>query len=155
MAAYCEVAKAPVTGQFGSRSALNVPGAGKFIEGRFGPGIQHLAFESEDIFAQARRMKAQGFGPLEISPNYFDDVEARFGLDPAFADRLRRDNILYDEDDHGCFLQVYSPTFDNSFFFEFVERRSGYRGYGGPNAPFRIAAQRRGIALTDAPSCEV
>jgi 4-hydroxyphenylpyruvate dioxygenase len=28
-------------------------------------------------------------------------------------------------------------------FIEIVERRGGYAGYGAPNAPFRIAAQRR------------
>jgi 4-hydroxyphenylpyruvate dioxygenase len=28
-------------------------------------------------------------------------------------------------------------------FFEIVERRGGYAGYGAPNAPFRIAAQKR------------
>lgn len=28
-------------------------------------------------------------------------------------------------------------------FFEILERRGGYDGYGAPNAPFRIAAQKR------------
>jgi 4-hydroxyphenylpyruvate dioxygenase len=28
-------------------------------------------------------------------------------------------------------------------FFEIVERRGNYQGYGAPNAPFRIAAQKR------------
>lgn len=78
-----------------------------------------------------------------ISPNYFDDVEARFGLDPAFSDRLRALNILYDRDEHGEYFQLYSPSFGEGFFFEIVERRGNYRGYGAPNATFRIAAQTR------------
>ena len=40
-------------------------------------------------------------------------------------------------------FQLYSPNFGEGFFFEIVERRGGYRGYGAPNAPFRIAAQKR------------
>lgn len=36
--------------------------------------------------------------------NYYDDVEARFGLDPEVADRLRSANILYDRDDNGEFF---------------------------------------------------
>jgi 4-hydroxyphenylpyruvate dioxygenase len=28
-------------------------------------------------------------------------------------------------------------------FFEIVQRAGNYQGYGGPNAPFRIAAQKR------------
>jgi 4-hydroxyphenylpyruvate dioxygenase len=64
-------------------------------------------------------------------------------LAPDFADRLRASNILYDRDEHGEYFQLYSPNFGEGFFFEIVERRGGYRGYGAPNAPFRIAAQKR------------
>ena len=96
-----------------------------------------------DIFATAAALAANGFETLAITSNYFDDVEARFGLDPDFADRLRAANILYDRDEHGEYFQLYSPNFGEGFFFEIVERRGGYRGYGAPNAPFRIAAQKR------------
>ena len=78
-----------------------------------------------------------------MSPNYYDDVEARFGLEPDLADRLRGENILYDRDEHGEFFQLYAPTYGEGFIFEIVERRGGYAGYGAPNAPFRIAAQKR------------
>jgi 4-hydroxyphenylpyruvate dioxygenase len=56
--------------------------------------------------------------------------------------RLRSWNILYDRDEHGEFFQFYSHTFGEGLFVEIVERRADYRGYGGPNAPFRIAAQK-------------
>ena len=75
--------------------------------------------------------------------NYYDDVEARFGLDPDLADRLRTANILYDRDEKGEFFQLYAPTFGEGFIVEIVERRRAYSGYGAPNAPFRIAAQKR------------
>ncbi|TIU13465.1 MAG: 3-keto-5-aminohexanoate cleavage protein, partial [Mesorhizobium sp.] len=51
--------------------------------------------------------------------------------------------ILYDRDDNGEFFQLYAPTFGEGFIIEFVERRGVYAGYGAPNAPFRIAAQKR------------
>lgn len=86
-----------------------------------------------------------GFRPLTISPNYYDDLEARFGLDPDITDRLRRADILYDRDADGEYFQLYSPTYGEGFFFEIVERRGGYKGYGAANAPFRIAAQKRQI----------
>ena len=117
--------------------------AGHFIAEAFGSAVQHLAFATRDIFATAAALTANGFETLAISPNYFDDIEARFGLDPDFADRLRAANILYDRDEHGEYFQLYSPNFGEGFFFEIVERRGGYRGYGAPNAPFRIAAQKR------------
>ena len=51
--------------------------------------------------------------------------------------------ILYDEDTTGAFFQFYSRPFAGGIFFEVVQRVDGYNGYGGPNAPFRIAAQKR------------
>ena len=40
------------------------------------------------------------------------------------------------------YLQVYTQTFDDRFFFEIVERRD-YKGFGAANAPIRLAAQSR------------
>lgn len=116
--------------------------AGRFIAETFGSGIQHIAFETEDIFATAAALADKGFQSLVISPNYYDDIEARFGLDPALVERMKSANILYDRDDAGEYFQLYSPTYGEGFFFEIVERR-GYRGYGAPNAIFRIAALKR------------
>ena len=117
--------------------------AGKFLAEGFGSSIQHIAFATNDIFATAERLKTLGFQALPISRNYYDDLEARFGLEPDFADALRAASILYDRDDHGEYFQIYSRTFGEGFFFEIVERRGAYGGYGAMNAPFRIAAQRR------------
>lgn len=75
--------------------------------------------------------------------NYYDDVEARFDLEPDLADRLRDHNMLYDRDEGREYFQLYAPTWGEGFIFENVERRGGYKGYGAPNAPFRIAAQKR------------
>ncbi len=117
--------------------------AGRFIAESFGSGVQHLAFATNDIFATATALKENGFAPLHIPRNYYDDVEARFGLEPELADHLREENIMYDRDDGGEYFQFYSPNFGEGFFFEIVERRGGYKGYGAANAPFRIAAQKR------------
>ncbi len=118
--------------------------AGHFIAETFGSGIQHLAFETADIFATAAALKANGFRPLPISPNYYGDVETRFGLDPDLMERLKAENILYDRDENGEYFQLYSGTFGEGFFFEIVQRRD-YRGYGAANAIFRIAALKKQI----------
>jgi 4-hydroxyphenylpyruvate dioxygenase len=119
--------------------------AGHFMAESFGSTIQHLAFATADIFATAERMRALGFQPLEISPNYYEDLEARLGLDPEVTERLRAGNILYDRDEAGEYFQFYSTNYGEGFFFEIVERRGGYKGYGAVNAPFRIAAQKRAL----------
>ena len=116
--------------------------AGHFIAENFGSGVQHLAFETPDIFATAAALRENGFRALPISANYYGDVEARFGLDPELSERLKAENILYDRDDGGEYFQLYSGTFGEGFFFEIVQR-TGYRGYGAPNAIFRIAALKK------------
>jgi len=117
--------------------------AGHFLAESFGSAVQHIAFATDDILVTAAALLARGFRPLEISANYYDDLEARFGLEPETSDRLRAGNILYDRDGDGEYLQLYAPTYGEGFFFEIVERRGGYRGYGAANAQFRIAAQKR------------
>ena len=117
--------------------------AGHFIAESFGSNVQHLAFACDDIFSTAAALKARGFEPLQMSPNYYDDVEARFGLEPELADRLRDHHMLYDRDEAGEYFQLYAPTWGEGFIFEIVERRGSYKGYGASNAPFRIAAQKR------------
>jgi hypothetical protein len=113
--------------------------------------VQHLAFSTGDIFATAAVLKANGFRPLPMSPNYYDDIEARFGLDGELMGRLRAENILYDRDQQGEYFQLYCPTYGDGFIFEVVERRGSYAGYGAANASFRIAAQKR--HLTPAAAC--
>lgn len=117
--------------------------AGRFIEDSFGASVQHVAFSTDDIFATAGALAARGFAALRIGANYYADIEARFGLDPALIARMQAANIMYDEDASGRFFQLYSQPREDGFFFEIVQRQGGYDGYGAPNAPFRIAAQKR------------
>ncbi|OWJ79741.1 MULTISPECIES: bifunctional sugar phosphate isomerase/epimerase/4-hydroxyphenylpyruvate dioxygenase family protein [Haematobacter] len=117
--------------------------ARRFIDDTFGASVQHIAFASDDIFATAEQLAERGFPFLGIGANYYADLAARFDLKPDFVDRLRRLNIMYDEDGQGCFFQFYSTGQVGELFFEIVQRQGGYQGYGAPNAPFRIAAQKR------------
>ena len=117
--------------------------AGRFIEDSLGSSVQHIAFATADIFATAKALADLGFPVLRIGANYYDDVAARFGLDASLTDRLRQFNVMYDEDAGGQFFQLYSVPSEDGFFFEIVQRQGNYRGYGAPNAPFRIAAQKR------------
>ncbi len=115
----------------------------RFVSEHFGSGVQHIAFSAPDIFAAVQAMREAGLSFLAIPENYYEDLEARHGLDPAFIDALRDHHILYDRDGEAEFLQVYTHVFAQRFFFEIVERRGGYAGFGAVNAPVRLAAQAR------------
>jgi 4-hydroxyphenylpyruvate dioxygenase len=114
----------------------------RFLQHYMGAGVQHLAFETADVFAAAEAARANGLAALEIPRNYYDDVEAKFGLAPEVVERLARFSILYDRDGAAEYFQFYSRAFAKRVFFEVVERR-GYQAYGAANAPIRLAAQAR------------
>jgi len=114
----------------------------RFIHNYFGAGVQHIAFATADVFAAAERAQAAGLPMLEIGPNYYADIEARFGLDAELVARMARLNILYDRDGEGEYFQFYSRAVAKRVFFEVVERR-GYDAYGATNAAIRLSAQSR------------
>jgi 4-hydroxyphenylpyruvate dioxygenase len=114
----------------------------RFIHNYMGAGVQHIAFATHDVFAAAQAAKEGGLPFLEISRNYYDDIEARFGLDPALVERMAALNILYDRDGEAEYFQFYSRAFAKRVFFEVVERR-GYDAYGAANAVIRLASQAR------------
>ncbi len=114
----------------------------RFLSEFFGSGVQHVAFNTDDLIGTIAQLMANGVPILPVPENYYDDLDARLDLSAEMLEKLRRHNILYDKDEHGEYLQAYTQSFDSMFFFEFVERR-GYKGFGAVNAPIRLAAQAR------------
>lgn len=107
-----------------------------------GPGLNHVAFRTDDIVRAVAAFMADGVPFLRIPSNYYDDLAARYALGDARLDTLRRHHLLYDRDEAGGeFLHAYTERIDERFSFELVERRSGYDGYGAANAAVRLAAQ--------------
>lgn len=103
---------------------------------------EHVALACTDIVAVARRARRRGLTFLPVPENYYEDLVARFDLAPDVVAELREHGLLYDRDEHGEFLHFYTATL-GEVFVEVVERRGGYRGFGAPNAPVRLAAQYR------------
>jgi 4-hydroxyphenylpyruvate dioxygenase len=116
-----------------------------------GAGVHHIALRAADIFAAARFLEQRGVKLLPIPANYYDDLAARLDLAPELIDELRRHNLLYDRSAAGDYFQLYTEPFADRFFFEIVQRATGYDAYGAANAPVRMAAQasRRGGARAD------
>jgi len=106
-----------------------------------GSGVHHIAFACEDIFAEVTRAKQAGVPLLDIPLNYYDDLAARFDFDDEFLSELAYFNVLYDRDAQGGELfHVYTEPFEGRFFFEILQRRNGYAGYGAANVAVRLAA---------------
>jgi 4-hydroxyphenylpyruvate dioxygenase len=126
------------------RLALTVPRLG----GEHGPlaELQHVAFASHDAVAVARRMREQGVPLLRISDNYYDDLAARTELDDATIEILRELDVLYEASASGEYLHFFTESVGGRLFFEVVQRRGTYDGYGALNSPVRLAAQLYQVA---------
>lgn len=138
--------------QDGLRLVLN---ASVLRRGSWSPGVlspQHIALRTEDVVQAADRMHAAGAPVLHISPNYYADLAARLGLYEDFVESLRSRNLLYERDGEGgeC-LHFFTPVLGSQVYFEVVEYRGGFSGFGTADTPIRMAshaAQRRAALLS-------
>lgn len=106
-----------------------------------GAGVQQIAIAVSDVVATVAALRAQGAPLLPVPDNYYDDLDAKYALDPAFLAALRSSGVFYERDAQGGeYLHAYAAPFDDRFEFEFIERRGGYDLYGATNSPFRLAA---------------
>ncbi|MBU1329864.1 MAG: sugar phosphate isomerase/epimerase and 4-hydroxyphenylpyruvate domain-containing protein [Gammaproteobacteria bacterium] len=109
-----------------------------------GSGVHHIAFSCENIFREVERAKDAGVPLLDIPLNYYDDLAARFDFDDEFLSELAYYNVLYDRDAQGGELfHVYTEAFEERFFFEIIQRKNGYVGYGAANVAVRLAAMAK------------
>jgi len=110
---------------------INEPAEGKrksqieeYLDYNHGPGVQHIALQSEDIVRTVEAMKERGVPFLDTPDAYYDEVESRVGeISEDYAD-LRRLKILADRDEDGYLLQIFTKTAQDrpTVFFEVIER---------------------------------
>lgn len=106
-----------------------------------GAGVQQIAIAVNDVLATAAKLRRQGAPLLPVPDNYYDDLDAKHALDPAFLAALREGGVFYERDAQGGeILHVYAAPFDDRFEFELIQRRGGYDLYGSTNSPMRLAA---------------
>ena len=73
----------------------------EFLDFYGGAGVQHLAFESNDIVDSVARMQAAGVQFLRVPEEYYDEVEGRVGEIDQPIHELARLGILADRDEDG------------------------------------------------------
>ncbi len=120
---------------------INEPAAGpkrsqieEFLDAYGGPGVQHLALETDDIVSTVAALRARGVGFLSVPPEYYEDARARVGDVDESWDDLERLGVLVDRDDEGYLLQIFTePVQDRpTLFYEVIQRR-GSQGFGAGN----------------------
>jgi 4-hydroxyphenylpyruvate dioxygenase len=134
---------------------INEPAEGRrksqiaeYLEYNGGPGVQHVAIQTDDIVRTVETMQEHGVLFLRTPDAYYEDAFDRVGeIEESWAD-LRRLGILSDRDEDGYLLQIFTkPTQDRpTLFFEVIQRH-GARTFGEGNFKALFEAIEREQAL--------
>jgi 4-hydroxyphenylpyruvate dioxygenase len=107
-----------------------------FLEQNEGPGVQHLALKTDDIFATLALMhNATELGGFEFlraaGPEYYSALPSRIGRHALTNEQIsecERMGVLVDRDDQGLLLQIFTkPLGDRPTVFIEVIQRVGCR----------------------------
>lgn len=120
---------------------LNEPAEGlkqsqiqEYLDSYRGPGVQHIAFRTNDIISAIASLRARGVRFIEANAAYFDDVRVRLGFLDLPWDELQRLGILVDHEPDGYLLQLFTePLQDRPTVFAEIIQRGGASGFGEGN----------------------
>ncbi|MFA9564053.1 MAG: 4-hydroxyphenylpyruvate dioxygenase [Acidimicrobiales bacterium] len=120
---------------------LNEPAPGlrqsqiqEYLDTYRGPGVQHLAFRTDDVVQAISSLRARGVRFLEANDEYFADVRERLGFLDLPWDELARLGILVDHEPDGYLLQLFTePVSDRPTVFIEIIQRGGATGFGEGN----------------------
>ena len=116
-----------------------------FLKSNCGPGVQHVAFLTDDILRAVQAMRQCGMEPLDAPGHYYDDLTLG-SIDHQLTE-LRRSQVLVDRDSGGGYLlQVFTKSrhVRGTLFFELIQRRNA-RGFGSANIKALFQALERRI----------
>jgi len=123
------------------RLPINEPAQGlkksqiqEYLDFNNGPGVQHVAFLSDDISDTIDKLKKNGMDFLSVPDTYYEELENRVGVIDEEMKVIKKLNILVDRDEEGYLLQLFSKPIQDrpTLFYEFIQRK-GSRGFGQGN----------------------
>lgn len=103
-----------------------------------GPGIQHIAFATNDILTSLAQLKKTSIQTLEIDDEYYATVFDRVPNVTEDKKRIRELNVLVDGDEEGYLLQIFTKNVVGPIFIEIIQRKNHFNfGEGNFGALFR------------------
>ncbi|MBL9005231.1 MAG: 4-hydroxyphenylpyruvate dioxygenase [Myxococcales bacterium] len=120
----------------------------EYLEEYKGPGIQHLAFLTDDILSSLAKLEGTPIQFLDIDDDYYREIFLRVPNVREDHAEIQRRNVLVDGDEHGYLLQIFTKNLIGPIFIELIQRRNHLSfGEGNFGALFRSIErdqQRRG-----------
>lgn len=114
-----------------------------------GPGVQHLAFLTDDLLASLDALEGSGIETLDIEDEYYETIYDRVPGVTEDRDRIRHHRVLIDGDEEGYLLQIFTRNVIGPIFIEMIQRKNHHSfGEGNFGALFRSIErdqERRGV----------
>jgi len=123
----CKTFCIPINEGTESKSQIN-----EYLEEYNGPGIQHLAFLTNDIVKSLNNLKNTKIKMLDIDEEYYDEVFNRVPNVTEDHKTLQNLNILVDGDDKGYLLQIFTKNLIGPIFIEIIQRKN-HNSFGEGN----------------------
>jgi 4-hydroxyphenylpyruvate dioxygenase len=120
---------------------INEPAEGKrksqieeYLDFHGGPGVQHIAFQTDDIISVVRVLRDRDVQFLHVPQTYYDEIPSRVGSIKEDLAIIRELGILVDRDEDGYLLQIFTKPLEDrpTLFFEIIQRE-GSTGFGKGN----------------------
>ncbi|MCC6647616.1 MAG: 4-hydroxyphenylpyruvate dioxygenase [Polyangiaceae bacterium] len=110
----------------------------EYLDEYNGPGIQHLAFATDDLLASLDALRGSPIGFLDIDDDYYDEVFTRVPHVTEDHARIRAHQVLVDGDADGYLLQIFTKNLVGPIFIELIQRKNHLSfGEGNFGALFR------------------
>lgn len=98
-----------------------------------GPGVQHLAFITDDLVGSLDKIDSSIIETLNIVPEYYDDVFKRIPWVKEDQKRIQEHQILVDsQKENSYLLQIFTKNIFGPIFIEMIQRVDD-RGFGEGN----------------------
>lgn len=130
MVSPCGKVRIPINEPTDSKSQIQ-----EYLNLYHGEGVQHIALNTDDIYATVEKLRAAGIAFMEVPDSYYGMLEERIPGHGEDITRLHANSILIDGAAHGdigLLLQIFTQTVIGPIFFEIIQRK-GHQGFGEGN----------------------
>ncbi|RDX34232.1 4-hydroxyphenylpyruvate dioxygenase [Arcobacter sp. HD9-500m-PIT-SAG03] len=98
-----------------------------------GPGVQHLAFRTNDLVGSCDSLTGSHIETLDIIPEYYDTIWNRVPWVKEDKKRIQHHQILVDSQSHNTYLlQIFTKNLFGPIFIEMIQREND-KGFGEGN----------------------
>lgn len=110
----------------------------EYLDEYKGPGVQHIAFLTDDIIKSVAGIQKAGIETLDMDDQYYKEVFERLPNVTEDRKKLQDLQILVDGDEEGYLLQIFTKNVIGPIFIEIIQRKNHLAfGEGNFGALFR------------------